>query len=720
MKWKGFRGLSLSLATCLGCSAGLGFVYETDREFFSTGDFDGDGQQDVIVVDRASGKYRLGYGQADGAFRWVDNRLTGVKDVTGIAIGKLFDARRDALAVAAADANQVAIAEAPNPGQVTQPRPVEFESLGPATLLALDLAGDGNTPLDDLLVTSIYNDPDPFKATFLRNKDSDLSAVLREDTMEQELKRPNRIVLQQGGPQFPAGILATDDGATFVAARLEGLEAAPVVLVADLPKGSAYGVGRFRGQPLAELFFYQPGEAKLQVAAITSLNAEGAVVSPLKTFELSQPVKLALAVPGPNADRLLVLYGKGEAGELFAFDGVNAPKSLEPITPQAGELLFGAVRISRGYVLFHGADYSKYTTHHQDHLLADGAYKAGPYGKLGSMADNDDATVPDIWKRIVATLEQEALRSPADMKPYTNTIPGTQVTYVMVPIPGGEFEMGSPDNEPGRKPDEGPRQKVKLSPFWMARCELTWNEYELFMYPDDEKKLRAEYPTEDYVNKVSDAVTRPSKPYTEMSFGMGRDGYPAICMTQHSANKYAHWLSSKTGHFYRLPTEAEWEYACRAGTRTAYSFGDDPSKLGDYAWFEENGDFKYQKVGRKKPNPWGLYDMHGNVWEWCLDEFVSDYDKFFAHTGLTDPWYKATVPYPHAARGGSYDDPPERLRSAARRGSDRTWKMRDPQLPKSIWWHSDAPWVGIRIVRPFNVPSAEQLQKYWTSGVEKD
>jgi formylglycine-generating enzyme required for sulfatase activity len=261
---------------------------------------------------------------------------------------------------------------------------------------------------------------------------------------------------------------------------------------------------------------------------------------------------------------------------------------------------------------------------------------------------------------------------------------------------------------------------VKISPFWMARCELSWNEYELFMYPDDEKKLRAEFPSEEYVNKVSDAVTRPSKPYTEMSFGMGRDGYPAICMTQHSANKYCHWLSSKTGHFYRLPTEAEWEYACRAGTRTAYSFGDDASKLGDYAWFEENGDFKYQKVGRRKPNPWGLYDMHGNVWEWCLDEYVSDLATLFEKAGVEDPWCKATAPYPHAVRGGSYDDPPDRLRSAARRGSDRTWKMRDPQLPKSIWWHSDAPWVGIRIVRPFTVPSAEQLQKYWTSGVEKD
>ncbi|MCP5521527.1 MAG: SUMF1/EgtB/PvdO family nonheme iron enzyme [Verrucomicrobiales bacterium] len=337
---------------------------------------------------------------------------------------------------------------------------------------------------------------------------------------------------------------------------------------------------------------------------------------------------------------------------------------------------------------------------------------------MADLADSDDATVPDIHKHIVEVLAQEGIRAAADMKNYTNTVPGSVATYAMIALPGGEFVMGSPANEPGRGEDEGPQHKVKVSPFWMGQFEVTWNEYELFMYPDDEKKLRNNYPTDETINKVSDGVTRPSKPYTEMSFGMGRDGYPAICMTQHAANKFCHWLSAKTGHFYRLPTEAEWEYACRAGTTTAYSFGDDPSQLPQYAWFEDNGDFKYQKVGKKKPNPWGLYDMHGNVWEYCLDQYADSYEVVLDQP--VNPWNKATKPYPHVARGGSYDDMASSLRSAARRGSDPTWKMRDPQLPKSIWWFSDAPWVGFRLVRPLEIPGPEKLQQYWTSGVEKE
>lgn len=327
------------------------------------------------------------------------------------------------------------------------------------------------------------------------------------------------------------------------------------------------------------------------------------------------------------------------------------------------------------------------------------------------------ALVEKIRQQILANSPEQA---EAEMKPYTNVIPGTKVSYAMVPIPGGEFVMGSPASEPHRNADEGPQHKVKIEPFWMEKCEVTWDEYELFMYPDKEKADAPTDGTANYTNGLSDAVSRPTKPYVEMSFGMGKDGFPAISMTQHAANIYCQWLSAKTGHFYRLPTEAEYEYACRAGTTTAYFFGDDPKDLGDYAWYADNSDSKYQKVGTKKPNPWGLYDIIGNVTEWTLDQYDPDYYKQFTSGVVTEPWNKSTKPYPQVVRGGSWQDDADKLRSACRRGSSPDWKMQDPQLPKSIWYHTDAQFLGFRIVRPLKVPTAEEMNKYWHSGVEKE
>jgi formylglycine-generating enzyme required for sulfatase activity len=212
-----------------------------------------------------------------------------------------------------------------------------------------------------------------------------------------------------------------------------------------------------------------------------------------------------------------------------------------------------------------------------------------------------------------------------------------------------------------------------------------------------------------------DAVSRPTRPYVEMSFGMGINGFPAISMTHHAANKYAEWLSAKTGHFYRLPTEAEWEYACRAGSQTAYPWGDDAKRLGEFAWYDDNADGKYQKIAVKKPNAWGLYDMLGNVMEWTLDQY-----KPYGAEAVVAPWVKSTAPYPHAVRGGSWVDGAEKCRCAARVPSEAAWKQQDPQLPKSIWYHTDAQWLGFRLVRPVKVPSVEEMYAAWNNGVERD
>jgi formylglycine-generating enzyme required for sulfatase activity len=322
-------------------------------------------------------------------------------------------------------------------------------------------------------------------------------------------------------------------------------------------------------------------------------------------------------------------------------------------------------------------------------------------------AKDDEALIGRVRTRILASTKE---KSQADMKPYKTIIPNTDVTFAMTPIPGGEFTMGTPESERGHRKDESPQHKVKLDPFWMQTYEVTWDEYRLFMFANQAGEKTNQ-------DELVDAVSRPTKPYVEMSFGMGLNGFPAISMTQHAANKYAEWLSAKTGRFYRLPTEAEWEYACRAGTTTAYSFGDDPSALKEYAWDRANSDGKYQLIGKKKPNPWGLYDMHGNVAEWTLDQYLPD---AYAKSPAANPWERPTKPYPQTVRGGSWNDGPDQLRCGARLPSDATWKQQDPQIPKSIWYLTDAQWVGFRLVRPLKVPSAKEMYLYWNNGVEHD
>jgi formylglycine-generating enzyme required for sulfatase activity len=315
------------------------------------------------------------------------------------------------------------------------------------------------------------------------------------------------------------------------------------------------------------------------------------------------------------------------------------------------------------------------------------------------------AAVQQIRQRIVERQKKDG--APKADAPYTVTIPNTAVTYTMAPVPGGEFDMGAAG--PGAAPDEAPVHKVTVSPFWMQAHEVTWDAFLLFMFADQAKESANP-------DAVVDALGRPSAPHLEMSFGRGSAGFPAISMTQHAANKYAQWLSAKTGEFYRLPTEAEWEYACRAGGGAAPA-GD----LAEYAWFKKNsptGNFTegtYHPVGTKRPNAWGLHDMLGNVMEWTLDQYGP-----YPAAPQRNPWVVAKSPYPHAVRGGSWNEEQDRVTCTARFKSDPSWKAQDPQLPKSVWYLTDAQWVGFRLVRPAVLPGADVMYRAWNSGVELD
>ncbi len=310
---------------------------------------------------------------------------------------------------------------------------------------------------------------------------------------------------------------------------------------------------------------------------------------------------------------------------------------------------------------------------------------------------------------IRARIEEKAAKGAQTAAPYTVTIPNTTVTYGMTPIPAGQFTMGS--SAPGAKPDEQPAHKVRLDAFWMQTHEVTWDSYLMFMFADQAQEVGR-------ADAVVDGLSRPTAPFLEMSFGRGNKGFPVISMTQHAANKYAEWLSAKTGEYYRLPTEAEWEYACRAGGN-AKGFGE--GELGDYAWYIENSPVPpftagtYHKIGTKKPNAWGLYDMLGNVREWTLDQYAP-----YTAEAAENPWVMSKSSYPHAVRGGSWNDTAASVNCTVRVASAPMWKILDPQLPKSVWYMTNAQWLGFRLVRPAKLPAAEEMYKAWNNGVEID
>lgn len=727
-----FSALAMSFGFLASSSSAAPFVYETDSQFMVTGDFNADGVTDIALVERKQGCVRYGYGLGGAKFKWGIVRSAGLNDITGVAVGKFVDAKSDSLAFASADRNLLTVLGVR--GQATPDLPVILptKSIGSNLVYA---AGNSGRAIDDLLVFSTDNgDPAPNHVARLRNDGKTFTQISKEPTTFAGL-RGKRLALKRGGKEYAVALNEEAQSGRLLVRSLEAEKKSTVLEIPGVAKGSDYLVGNFRGEALREFVLYESGKATITVCPVNEANGEFRA-GDLKTFTLSKPVTHLIAVDGPRKSRLLAVFGAANTAELMDFDAMSPPVTSQTLLGYTNRFLFDAVATPNAVVLFsmywsinkefvrtNSIKDAKNSSFYQAYQLAsDGRCIVSDGGPLPGL-EQDYSTVHQIHKNSVA---RQTEKTEADMKPYTNAIPGTDLTYEMVTIPGGEFTMGSPATEPKRAADEGPQHRVKVSPFWMGKYEVRWQEYVLFVYTEEEIQLREKYPTPAEVRSISDAVTRPSKPYIDMSYGMGKKGmhgkgYPAIAMTQHAANKFCQWLSAKTGHFYRLPTEAEWEYAARAGTTTAYFFGDDPAELPKYAWHFWNADSSYRTIGKKPPNPWGLYDIYGNVAEWVLDQYDGSYYQSGAGQGvITNPWNKAVKPYPHAVRGGSYDDDPHQLRSAARSKSSPEWKKSDTSLPKSIWWLPDATTVGFRIVRPLHIPPPEEMAKYWMSGVEKD
>jgi formylglycine-generating enzyme required for sulfatase activity len=293
---------------------------------------------------------------------------------------------------------------------------------------------------------------------------------------------------------------------------------------------------------------------------------------------------------------------------------------------------------------------------------------------------------------------------------YTEKVPGTSVSFKMVALPGGSFNMGSPEKEPLRDPDEGPVRQVTVSPFWIGEIEVSWEEYLAFF-----KETSSQGRTEGQVvkNKKVDAISGPTPPWGAPDQGWGKGSMPAITMSWHAANTYCKWLSKKTGRNYRLPTEAEWEYAARGGTETPYFFEGDPKKftsaglikkifkpdtavIASRVVYKVNSNSRTKDPSEVKANPFGLKNMLGNVAEFCYDYYTADYYK---NDSININPKGPASGEERVIRGGSFKSDASDVRSAARDFTkSRAWLVTDPQMPKSIWWYSDCVDVGFRVV----------------------
>ena len=321
---------------------------------------------------------------------------------------------------------------------------------------------------------------------------------------------------------------------------------------------------------------------------------------------------------------------------------------------------------------------------------------------------------------ITEIVETEIYTEPGVMNGFNNFteyVPGSNVSFEMLAIPGGSFQMGSPGDEPFRNEDEGPIVEVSISSFFMAKIEVTWDEYLAFF-----KQTGSLIKTTDTYNMDQgevDGISGPTPPYGAPDQGWGKGKMPAITMTHHAAEVYCQWLSEITGKTYRLSTEAEWEYAARGGTSTPYFFEGDPKRyvnkgirnklfgvdttgINSFITYNENSRARSAGPDQVTENPFGLVNMLGNVAELCADWYAEDAYAQYPEGIQVNPAGPSSGEE-RVVRGGSYREDAANVRSASRGFTEtEAWMNTDPQIPKSVWWYSDCFHVGFRVVCEYN------------------
>lgn len=255
---------------------------------------------------------------------------------------------------------------------------------------------------------------------------------------------------------------------------------------------------------------------------------------------------------------------------------------------------------------------------------------------------------------VLLALALPNLGAPQDSKTQIEKLPKSGIEFKMVAIPGGKLETSG--------------KSVEIKPFLMSATEIPWEVFDQYLLSGEPSKPydRTEY--------GPDVIARPSRSYILPDLGWGHQGYPVINIATTTVEMFCRWLSKETGKKYRIPTESEWEWACREGQGAGWKV--DAAEIEKQAWYEENSDDLTHPIGKKAPNKYGLFDMLGNVGEWTKDAE----GKF-------------------VLCGSHFRDPVANITPTIRRRYEPSWQETDPQLPKSRWWLADAPFAGFRVVR---------------------
>jgi formylglycine-generating enzyme required for sulfatase activity len=333
-------------------------------------------------------------------------------------------------------------------------------------------------------------------------------------------------------------------------------------------------------------------------------------------------------------------------------------------------------------------------------------------GEVNLIAADEASGPKEIYKELTKVTQ---------FKTFEEKLPGTAVSFKMIAIPGGQFKMGSPADEPYRGTDEGPVREVLVDNFWMGEIEVSWDEYLAFFTATGSQGRKEAVE----IDEETDGVSGATPPWGAPDQGWGKGTRPAITMSHHAAETYCRWLTQETGRKYRLPTEAEWEYAARGGTNNAYFFegspkdyeadgflkklfGSNQEVINKYVVSQINSPNRTQEPASVEANPFGLKNMLGNVAEFCQDYYDPKvYRKY--PSGLVKNPRGPRSGMEHVVRGGSFRNSPKDLR-VARRDFTRTdaWLVTDPQIPKSIWWYSDSKSVGFRVVCEYDAETVNQ------------